>query len=868
LGPYEILAPIGAGGMGEVYRARDTRLNRDVAVKVSAERFSDRFEREAHSIAALNHPNICTLYDVGPNYLVMELVEGETLAERIEQGPIPLAEALAIVRQIVDALEAAHEHGIVHRDLKPGNVKIKPDGTVKVLDFGLAKVTEPTPREGSPEQSPTMTFQQVTRAGMILGTAAYMSPEQARGKPVDKRADIWAFGVVLYEILTGEQAFRGETTTDVLAAVVKEEPDLTRVPAKMRRLLQSCLQKDPKQRLQAIGDWRLLLEEVPPAGDVKRHDSKLPWAVAAVFGLIALAAGFGYFRRAPEQPRLLKVFVPPPEKASFAFSVPAISPDGRRLAFVATLGGVDSLWVRDLDSLTARSLSGTEGAINPFWSPDNRFIGFFAGGKLKKIDLSGGPAVSLCDVGSYPVGGSWSKNDILVFAPDFNTGLLRISAAGGSATPVTKFDQGLEEGGHSWPWFLPDGRHFLYTAFSANPDKAAVYVEDIDSKPGSTTRRRVLTASSNAGYTLPGYLLFLREHTLLAQPFDASNTRTTGDPIPIAQQVDVIDSGSSAFSGFRSYQGQFSSSQNGVLVYTSGMVQSRQLTLFDRSGKVLGTVGAPGVILSPQFSRDGNVVAVDRLDPQTGFYDLWLHDLKLGAAPRRFTFSKRNYSPTWSPDGSHIAFLSTRYGDGYLHQKATSGAGQEEVLDKSPSQISPNDWSRDGRYILSNKVNPVNGKQHIWLLPLFGDRKPFPYRQNLQVEFNESVPRLSPNGQWLAYTSDESGRSEIFVQAFPTPGAKWQVSANGGANPAWSGDGKELFFAGPDRKLMEVEVKAGTEFVTGVPRPLFDMHPGFDPIGGWFDVSRDGRLLVPTAVEQAESIPMTVVVNWTAGLKK
>jgi len=731
---------------------------------------------------------------------------------------------------------------------------------VKVLDFGLAKVTEPGVREASPEKSPTQTFQMATRAGIILGTAAYMAPEQARGKTVDRRADIWAFGVVLYEMLTGRQAFTGETTADVLAAVVKEEPDLSRVPVKARRLLQACLQKDPKQRLQAIGDWRLLLEDAATAAKEPRG-SKIPWAVAAVFALIAIAAAFAYFRRVPEQPRALRVTVQPPDNGSFAPAGPAISPDGRRLAFVATIGGADSLWVRDMDSLVARQLPGTEGANNPFWSPDSRFLAFFAGGKLKRTDAAGGPVLSLCDVGASPLGGSWSKDDVLVFAFDYNTQLFRVAAAGGSATALTKLDQAFREVAHGWPSFLPDGRHFLYTAYSVNQDRSAVYVDDINAKPGSSGRRRVLAADSNAAYVPPGYLVFLRNGTLMAQPFDASSTSASGDPMPIVERVDYIDL------GFVSpvFQGQFSVSQNGVLIYTSGLVQNRQLTLFDRSGKILGTVGPPGIVLSPQFSPDGTAVVADRMEPQTGNYDLWIHDSQRGTS-RRFTFnSKRSFSPVWSPDGRHIAYTSAREGDGQLYQKETGGAAQEELLDRTPSVISPNDWSRDGRYILSNKLDPKNGKTHIWVTPVLGDRKSFAF---LSTESNDAVPRLSPNAHWLAYSSDETGRPEIYVQSFPTPGAKSQISTNGGTDPAWSRNGKELFFAEPDRKLMVVEVKTEAEFQAGVPRPLFEMHNGFDPLGGWFDVSSDGRFLIPTAVAQDAKVPITVWTNWTAGLKK
>src|SRR5579863_2609480 len=507
LGPYEILALIGAGGMGEVYRARDPRLNREVAIKVAHEKFSERFEREARAIAALNHPNICQIYDVGPNYLVMEFIEGQS-----PKGPYALEEALRIARQLADALEAAHEKGITHRDLKPANIKIKPDGTVKVLDFGLAKVTPASAGDSDPETSPTLSMR-ATQIGMILGTAAYMSPEQARGRPVDKRADIWAFGVVLYEMLTGQPPFTGDDVTEILASVVKTEPDFSRVPAQVRPLLQRCLEKEPKKRLRDIGDLDLLMVgagHVPP--DRVGHGRPLPWVAWAVAGVLAVALGLVAYRHVTEETRVLKMSVLPPDKATFkASSPPAVSPDGRRLAFVATLDDKDSLWVRDLDSLAARALTGTDGADDPFWSPDSRSIAFFADGKLKKIEVAGGPALTLCDA-ARSFGGSWSKNGVIVFGVG-NGSTFRVPAAGGSATPVTSPDRASGEVDHRFPWFLPDGHQFLYTANKGDEQTAVVYVADLD----SSNRKLVLAGNSNAVYTRPGYLLFVRERTLMAQ---------------------------------------------------------------------------------------------------------------------------------------------------------------------------------------------------------------------------------------------------------------------------------------------------------------------------------------------------------------
>ena len=880
LGSYELGAQIGAGGMGEVYHAHDTKLGRDVAIKVLPEAFAHdadrlaRFQREAKMLASLNHPNIATIHGLeqsnGTSYLVMELVSGETLAERIKrEGPVPVEEALAIAKQIAEALEAAHEKGIIHRDLKPANVKVTPEGKVKVLDFGLAKAFAGDVADSNPSQSPTLSAV-ATMQGVLLGTAAYMSPEQARGKAVDKRTDIWAFGCVLFELLTGKHAFQGEDVTDILAAVVRTEPDWQALPAttpvKIRDLMRRCLQKDKTLRLRDAGDARIEIHEAltapAPAEPVAAHRKtrkRLLAAVAAVAAIAvvaALALAFLYFGRVTEeQPRVLKVSVLPPDKATFkATSLPAVSPDGRRLAFLATLGGKDELWVRDLDSLAARALTGTDGASYPFWSPDSRTIAFFAGGKLKKIDVAGGPALTLCDAISGR-GGTWSKNGVITFAPTNTDGLFRVPAAGGTATLVTALNPATGETSHRFPWFLPDGHRFLYTAINRETEKIGIYAADLDSK----NRKLVLAANSNAVYTPPGYLLFVRERTLMVQPFDVGKLETTGDAVPIAEQVDST-LGASA-------QNQFSVSQNGVLAYSSGASSggNLQLTWFDRSGRTTGTVvGTAGGPRWPAISPDGNTVAVDRLDPQTNFIDLWLHDLARGSASR-FTFNSGffNAYPVWSPDGSHIAFRSTRDGAaGDLYQKATSGAAQEEVLDKDLRSKQPNDWSRDGRYIIEGVRDPKT-KNDIWVLPLFGDRKPFPY---LQTEFNEQYAKLSPNGQWLAYASDETKRLEVYVQTFPTPGGKWQVSTNGGDRPVWSRDGKELYFIGADGKMMAVEVKGGTKFEAGVPKPLFDMR--FPADATWYDVSKDGRFLVPTQIEQAADVPMTVVVNWTAGLKK
>jgi Tol biopolymer transport system component/class 3 adenylate cyclase len=578
------------------------------------------------------------------------------------------------------------------------------------------------------------------------------------------------------------------------------------------------------------------------------------WTAAAICFLCLIALAFIHFREPKEDARVTKFSVLPPEEGTFkSTSLPAVSPDGRRLGFVATLDGKDQLWVRDLDSLAVLPLMGTEGADEPFWSPDSRTIAFFAGGKLKKIGVAGGLALTLCDAVEGR-GGTWNKDDVIVFGTLGS--IFRISAAGGSAAPLTELEASGETS-HKFPWFLPDGHHFLYTAIEEGQEKTAVYVADLDSKD----RKLIVTADSNTVYAPPGYLLFVRERTLMAQPFDVRKLQTTGDAMPIAEQVDSIAS--------RSAQNQFSASQNGVLAYTSGGGGgNQQLTWFDRSGRVLGTLGAPGLVTGAKISPDDKAVAITSGDPQTKTSDIWLHDLMRGTASR-FTFGPRgNAFPVWSPDGSRIAFASDRDGLAHTFQKAIAGAVGDEVPDEPlgepPRSTRVDDWSRDGSYMIEELLNTGNVKRDIWVLPLFGDRKAFAY---LHSEFNETNAKLSPNGQWLAYTSDESRRNEIYVQTFPTPGGKWQVSTNGGDSPIWSEDGKELYFIGADRKMMAVEVKAGTKFEADLPKPLFDVRLQAGIPVPRYDVSKDGRFLIPVPLDQSTTA-MTVVFNWPAGLKK
>ena len=645
--------------MGEVWKGFDPLLKRDVAVKIAAQQFTDRFEREALATAALNHKNICTLYDVGPDYLVLELVEGPTLAERIAQGPIPLDEALGIAKQIAAGLESAHEKPIVHRDLKPANVKIKPDGTVKVLDFGLAKAAsaEEEPGPDSPTMAPG------TRAGMILGTAGYMSPEQARGQKADKRADIWAFGVVLWEMVTGKQLFGGPTVPDSLAAILTREPDLTLAPEKIRRLLARCLEKDPQNRLRDIGDAMGLVDTEPSATAPSRSRlSKAGWIAAGVATAIAAALAFVHFREKPPETPVVRSTILPPEKTSFreGLNYPALSPDGRRLLFGAqSADGVSRLWVRALDSIAAQPLAGTEGAVSPFWSPDGRSIGFTLGNRLKKIDVSSGPAIALADLpGSR--GASWSPRGVIVFAPLAVGPLMRIPVAGGPATPATALDPARKENTHRWPWFLPDGRHFLYTATLINTDEATIYVGSLDSRE----TRIVAQANSNAIYA-SGYLFFLRDNTLMAQPFDAKRLTTTGETVAVAEQVAMNPTA----------RGLFAVSENGTLVFQSGGQGALTLAWMDRTGRRLATVGEPGQLLRTALSPDGKGAMLSVYDRDARNYDLWIYDLARNLRTR-FTFDPGNEREgIWSPDGSQIVFSSDRRGHRDLYRKLASGAG-------------------------------------------------------------------------------------------------------------------------------------------------------------------------------------------------
>jgi Tol biopolymer transport system component len=875
LGPYEVLSPLGSGGMGEVYKAKDTRLDRTVAIKVLPSHLSEnselrqRFEREARAISALTHPHICTLHDVGNQdgieFLVMECLEGESLADRLAKGPLPPDQVLKFGIEIADALEMAHRHGIVHRDLKPANIMLTKSG-VKLLDFGLAKhraavvqseIAQLTslPTEASPSQP-------LTERGTILGTFQYMSPEQLEGKDADARSDIFAFGCVLYEMAAGRKAFTGRSRASLIGSILKEEPPAISTiqpmtPPALDRLVHTCLAKEPEDRFQTAHDVKLQLQWIVEGGSQagapaviaarRKSRERLAWATSGVLFLAALLLGIGYVRRSPAPPRPVRFQILPSEGLNVVGS-PRISPDGRFIAFSATdAGGKAQLWVRPLESLEARPVPGTEGAsFRPFWSPDSRFIGFVASGKLKKVNLSGAPPQTICDAPSG-ADGAWSREGVILFDGEAVDPIRRVSAAGGTAQSAVV--PPAKAGNVGWPEFLPDGRHFLYNA-SETGSESKLMLASLD---GKGPPKELLSVGSRVQYADPGYLLYVRDGTLVAQPFDARSLKVTGEPVPLTEKMSITGGGLA----------DFSAAGPEALVYRGGEGASNRLQWVDRTGKVLSEIDKPQQYGNTAISPDGKRVAFEIRDPRTDKRDIWIRDLSRGVSSR-FTFGPSdNFSPIWSPDGTRIVFCSDRKGPPGLYEKAASGTGQERELWSCGEPLSATDWSRDGRFLAVSRLS-AKTDWDIWIVPTDGKTQPFAFLQERYMEIRAS---FSPDGRWIAYQSNESGRTEVYVQQFPGPGGKWQISTEGGVEPHWSGDGKEIFYTAADSKIESAAVETGATFNAAIPRTLFDAR--LEPVGrrNRVAVTRDGKqflLLSPLGKERMQ--PLNVILHWTASL--
>ncbi len=870
LGTYEITGKLGEGGMGEVYRATDPRLKREVAIKVLPEAFAAdadrlaRFEREARVLAQLQHPNIASIYGLeelsGVRALVMELAPGEDLAERLERGSLPLDETLAVARQIAEALEAAHEKGIVHRDLKPANVKLTPEGKVKVLDFGLARAMDTVGASAAQVQnSPTLTAH-ATQAGMLLGTAAYMAPEQARGKPVDRRADIWAFGVVLFEMLTGRRLFDGETVSDVLAAVLTREVDFGLLPPStppaVAKLLRRCLTRDPRERLSWIGEAGHLLREAPLRDELavatpprpRRHlQVALPWAVAAALAAALLIS----VRPRPAADVVAAELLPPPGTA-FDLRVRgpgpvALSPDGSRIAFAAQARDAATLlYVRTIADGRVTEFSGSEGAQFPFWSPDGRWVAFFSrvDGKLKKVPVEGGSALTICRALNGK-GGSWGNDDVIVLAPSSGSTLWSVSASGGEPAPLTRL--GERHNSHRHPRFLPDGRHFLYLARSPRNGESEVLLGSVDGAPP----RLVMRSETQAEYA-SGHLLFARESVLMAQAFDPGKGELTGLARPVADEVLVLAGAS--FSAF-------SASATGRLVFHSGEPQSPvPVEIRDRKGLPLRSLGEPGNYRAPTFSPDGRWIATSGTPGAgVGNIDLWLLDTK-GAAALRFTLEPtEDVEGTWSPDGKTLFYGSNANGPPDIYGKTVDGAGKAELVHAMPGLQKPTSISRDGRVLIFD--SEVDERTSILALDLESRQ----VRLLREGAFNDAHGVLSPDGRWLAFDSDETGRPEVYVTPFPGPGRSWPVSTDGGRYPEWRGDGREIVYAALDGRFLAAAVNPeGDTFRAGAATELFRSTPPTRDYRDW-GMSPDGRLfaVVPSGVLGAKN-ELRLIVNWPA----
>ncbi len=874
LGPYEILSALGAGGMGEVYNARDTRLDRIVAIKVLPEtlasnpEFRERFDREARAISQLTHPHICRLYDVGEHdsmaFLVMELLDGETLADRLTKGALPPAQALTIAIEIASALDAAHRAGIVHRDLKPGNVMLTKAGA-KLLDFGLAKAGGPVIAGAGLSMMPT-TPPNLTAQGTILGTFQYMAPEQLEGHEADARTDIFAFGAVVYEMLTGTKAFAGKSQASLIAAILEREPPPLRAmrpmtPPLLDRVIGKCLAKDPDERWQSVRDIAIQLQwladpSAAAAAAVPRSPERIWRGVSALLGVACVAtlmfALMHVGRVQPETPSIRFTMTAPDDVSGDSGAV--LSPDGRRIAFNGVSAGKRVLWVRSLDTLTAGPIGGTDGVTTgsiPFWSADSRAVGFFAEGKLKTVEPGGAPPQTLCDAGAAR-GATWNRNGTIVFAPNSNGALYRVSAAGGVPVPATTLDPSRNERSHRWPQFLPDGNHFLYLARSATAEHTGIYVGQLDSP------RVVWVApgESNAQFAVPNLLVFWRAGTLMAQHFDASALRLTEAPFVIAPQVAFFAVSSRAY---------FSVSQTGMLAYRHAGNAQTQLTWVGRDGAVTGTFGSPaqysGMTLSPDQTK-----AALTLNDSAGGSNIWIAELERGVTSR-LTFGRgRELFPLWSPDGTRIVFTLQRPDfTGQLYKKASNGAGAAEPLLIGDDAVKfPTEWSRDGKILLYHSFVP-NTLSDIWMAPSDGGT-PTPL---VQTPFTESSARLSPDGRWVAYASDESDQFQVYVQSYPPGRGKWRISTSGGRLPEWSRDGRELYFVDAEGRLVAAPALGETSLDAGVPTVLFDLqapHSEYPDPMPYAAIAGGQRFLVNRLIDREALTSLVVVLNWQSAL--
>jgi len=892
---YKILEKLGEGGMGVVYKAEDTKLDRTVALKFlpphlsASEQDKARFVQEAKAAAALNHPNVCSIIDIQEHdaqmFIVMEFVDGQTLRQKAPS--LNLKQATDVGTQIADGLAAAHEKGIVHRDIKPENIMIRKDGIAQIMDFGLAKL-----------RSASSKINRLTKEGSTVGTAGYMSPEQVQGHDTDHRSDIFSFGVLLYELFTGQLPFRGVHETALMYEIVNVDaaPMSTIKPeidASLDAIVLECLEKDPQDRYQSVAevgkDLRKFKREssrqrvsrvtsaqpayqsaVPQSFGIRSSEDftgsegsakpgRLPWIIAGVLLLSTVASLAFHFLTLPkpEDKRVTRAMILPPARTNFNMlngGHLALSPDGQTVAFVATdTSGVDFLWVRPVSSLSAIPLSGTEGALYPFWSYDSRTLAFFAKGKLKKIDAKGGPTLTICDATSGR-GGSWNQSGVIIFSPDALTPLSKVSAAGGTPEVLTVLDTTKREVSHRWPCFLPDGKHFLYvtqTQTAAASENDVVKIASIDKGVDSV----LMQGTSNIEYA-SGYLLFVRQSTLMAQPFDTVKLMVTGDAVPIAEQVQYNTARS---------RGMFSASRNGMLIYQTGDVQEQQLAVFDRIENRVSLMNEHGAGWV-RFSRHGKSIAFSRFDLQSRQSDIWIRELVRGVSSRLTFEPSSELAPQWSPTDDSVVFSSDRNGRYDLFIKNSNGTANEQLLLKSNLDKYTSDWSADGRMLTFTTVGDPKTKWDLWLLPLDGDRQPIAF---LRTEFSEGAGKFSPDSKWLAYQSDETGRYEIYVRRVTGEGGKWQVSTNGGVGPNWSPDGKEVLFSSPDRKLMSAKVNgSGSTFLVDSVRALFD-YESRGIVGNFEDVSPDGKTFIARVTELRQaSPPITLVVNWDEELKK